>query len=98
MLKMTYIVDSRYEDEVMVTLAICPGPWKAAKKMWVFGVILKEIDALSKDEFVLERDGQVIYKENAFLMGVTGYVPGIAEIWVILASIKLSFDNSTSFL
>ncbi|KAG2198367.1 hypothetical protein INT46_005428 [Mucor plumbeus] len=64
----------------MVTLAICTGPWKAAKIMWFFGVILKETDALSKDGFVLEQDGQVTYKENAFLMGVTGGVPGIAEI------------------
>jgi ABC-type Na+ transport system ATPase subunit NatA len=50
----------------MITLAICTGTWKATKIMLFFGVILKEIDALCKNEFVLERDGQVIYKGNAF--------------------------------
>ena len=75
-----HTVYSRYQDEFMITLAICNGPWKATKIILFFGVILKEIDALSKNGFVLERDGQVIYKGNAFLMGVTGGVPGIAEI------------------
>jgi hypothetical protein len=55
----------------MITWATCTGPWKATKIMSFFGVILKEIDALSKNGFVSERDGQVIYKGNAFLMGVT---------------------------
>jgi hypothetical protein len=64
----------------MITLAMYPGSWKAAKIMSFFGVILKEIDALSKDKFVLEQDGQVIYKGNAFLTDVTGGVPEIAEI------------------
>ena len=64
----------------MIPLAVCPEPWKAGKIMSFLDVILKEIDTLSKNEFVLERDGQFIYKWNAFLMGVTGGVPGIAEI------------------
>ena len=42
--------------------------------------MLKEIDAVGKNGFVLERDRQAIYKENASLMGVTGGVSGIAEI------------------
>jgi hypothetical protein len=74
---LTYIY-SRYQDEVMITLAICTGLWKAAKIMSFFDIILKEVGALSKNGFVLELDGQVVYKGNAFLMGVTGGVSGIA--------------------
>jgi hypothetical protein len=77
MLKYIY---SRYQDDVMIILAICIGPWKAAKIMSAFDIILKEVGALSKNGFVLKRDGQVIYKGNAFLMGVTGGVSGVAEI------------------
>ena len=64
----------------MVTLAICPGSRKAAKVMSFLDAILKEIDALGKNGFVLERDRQVIYQGNTFLMGVTGGIPGIAEV------------------
>jgi hypothetical protein len=85
----------------MITLAICTGPWKATKIMSFFDVILKEIDALSKNEFFLEQDGQVIYKENAFLMGFTVSLEVFLKsqkLWIIRASSKLSFDNSISFL
>ena len=64
----------------MITLVICPELWKAGKVMSFLDVILKEINTLSINEFVLERDGQVIYKWNAFLMGITWGIPGIAEI------------------
>ena len=56
----------------MITLGICSGPRKVANMMSFLDVILKEIDALSKNGFVLERDGQVLYKGNVFLMGITG--------------------------
>jgi len=64
----------------MITLGICPEPRKVANMMSFLDVILKEIDALSKNGFVLERDGQVLCKGNVFLMGITGDIPGIAEI------------------
>ena len=56
----------------MITLGICPEPRKVANMISFLDVILKEIDALSKNGFVLERDGQVLCKGNVFLMGITG--------------------------
>ena len=52
-----YTVYHKYQAKaILITSVICTGPWKAAKIMSFFDVIPKEIDALSKNGFVLERD------------------------------------------
>ena len=91
---------TRYQDEViMITLAICTGPWKAAKIISFFDVMLylKKLMHLVKIDLFWSEMDKLFTKEILFWWVLLEVHLESQKLWGILANIKLSFNNPNFF-
>lgn len=71
---------TRSKESMMIPLAIIPGPKKPKYLMSFLRPIVEEINALSNKGFVVQKNGQTIHQSKVFLLGMTGDIPGIADL------------------
>lgn len=64
----------------MITFAVIPGPKKPANLMSFLDPILSEIKDLGEHGFDIKKNGESIFCGKVYLMGITGDIPGIAEL------------------
>lgn len=65
---------------MMIPLAIIPGPKKPEYLMSFLKPIINEIQTLCSRGFVVEKNNVVVHKSKVFLLGMTGDIPGIADL------------------
>lgn len=64
----------------MIPLAIIPGPKKPKYLMTFLKPIIDEINSLSVQGFMVEKNGEIVHQSKVFLLGMTGDIPGIADL------------------
>ena len=64
----------------MITFTITPGPSKPKDIMSFLKPIIDEIVALGIDGLTVKKDGADIFNGKVHLLGITGDIPGVAEL------------------
>lgn len=71
---------NRYEEAMMITLGIAPGPNKPFRLDSFLKPFIMEINQLSSKGLKVNKNGRTVYAGKVFLLGITGDIPGIASI------------------
>lgn len=77
---LTYLYICRSTESMMLPLAIIPGPKKPKYLMSFLKPIIEEINTLSTKGFIVEKNDHVVHQSKVFLLGITGDIPGIADL------------------
>jgi hypothetical protein len=64
----------------MLPLGIAPGPLKPYDLMSFLKPYIDEVNYLSKNGLVVKKNNVVVHESKVFLMGITGDIPGIADL------------------
>ena len=70
----------RHTADNMITFTITPGPSKPKDIMSFLKPIIDEIVTLGVDGFTVKKDGADIFNGKVHLLGITGDIPGVAEL------------------
>ncbi|KAG1469093.1 hypothetical protein G6F56_003462 [Rhizopus delemar] len=71
---------NRHTADNMITFTITPSLSKPKDIMSFLKLIIDEIVALGIDGFTVKKDGADIFNEKVHLLGITGDIPGVAEL------------------
>lgn len=63
-----------------MTLCIIPGPKKPYDLMSFLKPVIDEISLLGQNGLIVKKNDQVVYEGKVYLLGITGDIPGIADI------------------
>ena len=71
---------NRYTGDYLIPLCFIPGPNKPADIMSFLDIIIREIDDLSRNGMIVEKNGEEIYRCKVHLISITGDIPAVADI------------------
>ncbi|KAG1463916.1 hypothetical protein G6F56_005190 [Rhizopus delemar] len=70
----------RHARNNMITFTITPGPSKPKDLMSFLQPILDEVKEVGTNGFQVKKNDAIVYDERAHIIGMTGDIPGVAEL------------------